>query len=132
MKQFKVLFKNSHFMQKRLEGNMSRCQKWMLMRGGVMGSSAVALHFSAFSKCSAMSIYYIDNQFFFSFFEFIFLYSRFLLVIYFIHVSVYMSIPISQFIPPLPAFPPWCPYICSLHLCLYFCLANRFICTIYR
>ena len=31
---------------------------------------------------------------------FIFLYSRFLLVIHFIHVSIYMSIPISQFIPP--------------------------------
>ena len=42
----------------------------------------------------------------------------FLLVIYFIHISVYMSIQISQFKPlqPPPAFPPWCPYICSLHL----------------
>ena len=63
------------------------------------------------------------------------LYSRFLLVISFIHISVYMSIPIAQFIPPPPlpptAFPPWCPYICSLHLCLYSCLANRFICTIF-
>ena len=40
---------------------------------------------------------------------FIFLYSRFLLVIHFIHISVYMSIPISQFItppPPLRHFPP--------------------------
>ena len=27
--------------------------------------------------------------------------------------------------------PPWCPYICSLHLCLYFWLANQFICTIF-
>ena len=38
----------------------------------------------------------------------LFLYSRFLLVIYFIHISVYMSIPISQFIPPPPPsqFPP--------------------------
>ena len=44
-----------------------------------------------------------------------------------------MSISISQFIPPPPAprhFPRWCPYVCSLHLCLYFCPANRFICTI--
>ena len=33
-----------------------------------------------------------------------------------------MSIPISQFIPPPPppTFPPWwCPYVCSLHLCLF-------------
>ena len=36
-----------------------------------------------------------------------------------------MSIPISQFIPhPLP---PWYPYVCSLHLCLYFCFANKII-----
>ena len=34
-----------------------------------------------------------------------FLYSRFLLVIYFIHISVYMSIPVSRFIPPTPHFP---------------------------
>ena len=45
---------------------------------------------------------------------FIFLYSRFLLVIYFIHISVYMSIPVSQFIPPPPPchFPP----LVSIHL----------------
>ena len=45
---------------------------------------------------------------------FIFLYSRFLLVIYFIHISVYMSIPGSQFIPPPPPchFPP----LVSIHL----------------
>ena len=30
-----------------------------------------------------------------------------------------------------PPFPPWCPYVCSQRLCLYFCLANRFICTIF-
>ena len=58
------------------------------------------------------------------------LYSRFSLVIYFMHSinSVYMSIPISQFIPsPLP---PWYPCVCSLHLCLYFCFANKIIYTI--
>ena len=31
--------------------------------------------------------------------------SRFLLVIHFIHISVYISIPISQFIPPPPHLP---------------------------
>ena len=46
-------------------------------------------------------------HFFFNLILFIFLYSRFLLVIHFIRISVYMSIPISQFIththpPPLP------------------------------
>ena len=43
---------------------------------------------------------------FFNFILFYFLYSRLLLVIYFIHISVYMSIPISQFIPPPPPPPP--------------------------
>ena len=33
-------------------------------------------------------------------------YSRFLLVIYFIHIGVYMSIPISQFNPAPPPPPP--------------------------
>ena len=65
------------------------------------------------------------------FFNLFFLYSRFSLVIHFIHVSVCMSIPISQFIPPPPLSPPWCPYVWSLHLCLYFCPANQFICTIF-
>ena len=83
--------------------------------------------FSQLSPCSKVLAFY-----FFEFY-FIFLYSRFLLVIHFIHISVYMSILISQFItPPPPAtFPPWCPYVCSLHLCLYFCPANQFMCTIF-
>ena len=41
--------------------------------------------------------------FFFNFcilFYLFFLYSRFFLVIHFIHISVYMSLPVSQFIPP--------------------------------
>ena len=45
---------------------------------------------------------------------------------YFTHISVYMSITVSQFTPSSPI---WCPHICFLHLCLYFCLVNRFICT---
>ena len=44
---------------------------------------------------------------------------KFSLVISFIHSSVYMPIPISQFIPPIP-FPFWYPYVHSLHLCLCF------------
>ena len=61
------------------------------------------------------------------------LYSRFSLDIYFIHSinSVYMSIPISQFIPLSP-FPLGIHmFVCSLSLCLYFCFTDRFICTIF-
>ena len=74
------------------------------------------------------------SSFFLFIYLFIYLYSGFLLVIHFVHISVYMSIPISQFItppPPPPLSPPWRPYVCSLHLCLYFCPANWFICTIF-
>ena len=33
---------------------------------------------------------------------------------------------------PTPSFPLWCPYICSLCLCLYFCFANKLICILSR
>ena len=57
------------------------------------------------------------------------LYSTFPLVIYFTHSSVYMSIPISQFISS--SFLTLYLNIYSLHLCLYFCFANRFVSTIF-
>ena len=41
---------------------------------------------------------------------------------------------ICQYQPPNSShlfLPPRCPYIHSLHLCLYLCFANRFICTIF-
>ena len=52
------------------------------------------------------SVYQYFIPFFFEFYFICFLYSRFLLVIHFIHISLYMSIPISQFIPPPPPPPP--------------------------
>ena len=60
---------------------------------------------------------------FFFWILFIFLYSRFLLVINFIHISVYMSIPIAQFItPPPPPPPPLSPL--GVHMfVLYICVS---------
>ena len=47
-----------------------------------------------------------------------------------LHMAVYMcKILISQSAPPF--LPPLCPHACSLCLCLYFCPADRFICTIF-
>ena len=45
---------------------------------------------------------------------------------------LYRVVYLCQSQSPNPSHPPppWCPYICSLHLCFYFCFANRFICTI--
>ena len=39
-------------------------------------------------------------------------------------VFIGQSQSLNSFYPP---FPMWCPYLCSLHLWLYFCFANRFI-----
>ena len=54
-------------------------------------------------------------------------YSRVLLAVCLTHGSEYMSIPISQ--PPHSPAP--CPHVCYLHLHLYSCPADRFICTIF-
>ena len=48
---------------------------------------------------------------------YIFLYSRFLSVINFIHISVYMSLPIAQFITPPPRPPSGFPPLVSI--CLF-------------
>ena len=53
---------------------------------------------------------------YFLFIEFYFIYSRFLLVIHFIHISVYMSNPVSQFIPPPPPAPPHFPLLVPIRL----------------
>ena len=39
--------------------------------------------------------------------------------------------PIHHTTTPPPLSSPWRPYVCSLHLCLNLCPANRFICTIF-
>ena len=53
------------------------------------------------------------------------------LVIYLIHSinSVYMSVPITQFFPPL--FPLLVSIFCSLPLCLYFCFVDEITYTIF-
>ena len=43
--------------------------------------------------------------------------------------SVYMSIPIFQFLPPPPS--PLGIHIFLFYICLYFCFANKFICIIF-
>ena len=52
-------------------------------------------------------------------FIYLFLYGSFLLVIYFIHISIYMSIPISQFIPPTsPLLSPLGVHMFVLYICV--------------
>ena len=51
-----------------------------------------------------------------------------------LHLYIYQSYAPSSSHPALPTTPsptPWCPYVCSVPMCLYFCFANRFICIIF-
>ena len=65
------------------------------------GSLCFTMFFFFFFWSTVCQVLFFE---FLNFILFIFLYI-FLLVIHFIHISVYMSVPISQFIPP-PPHPP--------------------------
>ena len=87
---------------------------------------------------SLLSFIMIMAHFAFSFFffEFYFIYffiQQVLISFHFIHISVYMSILISQFITqPPPPLSPLGVHTFVLYICVsYFCPANRFICTIF-
>ena len=74
----------------------------------------------------------------FSFLKFYFIYFFIEQVIishpFYTHQCIHVNpnLPIHHTTTPTPCrFPPWCRYICSVHLCLNFCPANRFICTIF-
>ena len=56
--------------------------------------------------------------------------SKFPLAIYFTYGYFYVSMLLSQFVPP-SLLPPLCPQICSLCLRLHCCPTNRFISTIF-
>ena len=47
------------------------------------------------------------------------------------YVILYVSMPFSQIIPPSPLPLPQSPKNCSIHLCLFCCLAYRVIVTIF-
>ena len=68
----------------------------------------------SYSLYSYLCLHLPSLLLFLNFILFIFLYRRFLLVIYFIHISVYMSIPISQFITPPPPLPHHFPPLVSI------------------
>ena len=52
------------------------------------------------------------------------------LAVYFTFGSIYMSVPLSHFVPAYPS-PSLCPQVHSLHLHLYSCPAPRFFRTIF-
>ena len=75
---------------------------------------------------SALYLEYSHISHYSVFVEFPVLWSRFLLVTYFTYSSVYMSIPISQFVLLSSN-----NKVCFLHLWFYFCFVIKFICTFY-
>ena len=72
--------------------------------------------FHSFLRLSNIPFYIHIYHIFKNLILFIFLYSRFLLVMHFIHISGYMSIPISQFITPPPPSPRCFPPLVSIRL----------------
>ena len=89
----------------------------MFLAVGVM--QKIFFCFSAFSLVNIITFIGYIYFYLFIYFEFYFIYllhSRFLLVINFIHISVYMSTPIAQFIIPPPPPPRRFPPLVSIHL----------------
>ena len=78
----------------------------------------MSLLFHLYSQPLAQCLGCLEEEIHGTILEFLVLYSRFSLVIYFIHSSVYMSIPISQFIPPHPPLVSICLFSKSLYFCL--------------
>ena len=77
-----------------------------------------------------------NGNIFLEFYLFIYLFSAgsyYLSSLYILVYTCQSQSPNASHHHPQPpsTFSPQCPYIWSLHLCLYFCLANRFICTIF-
>ena len=85
---------------------------WSISYWWVLKSTNMIADLSFSSCCFDLKCIY---TFFLNLILFIFLYSRFLLVIHFIHISVYMSIPVSQFITPPPPDRHFHPLV-SIHL----------------
>ena len=76
---------------------------------------------SASPSIGVLLLFCISFYFFWIFEFYLFLYSRFLSVIHFIHISVYTSISISQFItppPPPPAASPLSVHTFVLYICV--------------
>ena len=84
---------------------------------------------------SPCAMWLLPTSFFFFILFYLFFYTAGSYYLSILYTSVYtcqsQSPNSSHHQPPTATFPPWCPYVCSLHLYLSFCPANWFICTIF-
>ena len=106
------------------------CLCWVFIAARGLSLVVVSRSYSSL-RCAGSSLWWLLAFFFLNFILFIFLYSRFLFVIYFIHISVYMSIPISQFIPPPPPHPPPLPPLGVYTFVLYIFVSISALQTVY-
>ena len=119
----------------KLKGPEMTSPRWTFhtMGGLISQEKACAFH----SRCVGKPLMAFKHghgrtQFISFFLNLFFLYSRFFLsILYKLVYTCQSQSPNSSYHHHHPAFPLWCPYVCSLHLCLCFCLANQFICTIF-
>ena len=107
-------------------GACLRCKKFW--------ENFVLLHPMSYNKFNLNLI--LKGGYFFLIFEFYLFFIQQVLIscLFYPHQCIHVNPnhPIHPPTTPIPHhFPSWCPYVCSLHLCLYFCPANRFICTIF-
>ena len=83
------------------------------------------------------TVYHWDYSFFFKFWILFYFFIQQVLISHqfythqCIHVNPTRPIYHPTMATPPATFPPWCPYVCSLHPCLSFCPGNWFICTIF-
>ena len=88
---------------------LSNCGSWAQLLHGNVGSSQTRARtrVPCIGRRTPNHCATREAHLFYFWILFISLYSRFLLVIHFIHIGVYMSIPISHFITPPPAHLYW-------------------------
>ena len=109
---------------------------WVLSRLTVVLISQyvqILNHFAVYLKLIMFYVNYTSIHFFLNFIFFYTAGSYWLSILYILVYTCQSQSPNSAHHHPHPTavFPPWCPYVCSLHLCLNFYPANWFICTIF-
>ena len=102
----------------RIQGKAQQSKSVVCVCAHLSVCDNLAIFFSVFFLVLFYSIF-LSFDFYFTYF----IYSRFLLVINFIHISVYMSIPISQFITPPPPPPPRLSPLRVHTFVLYICVS---------
>ena len=86
----------------------------------------ISLIYLSLFNCFVVIFYFLLLKIFFDLNFILFIFIQQVLIIYFIHISVYMSIPISQFITPPPP-PPTPRFPALVSICLFSTSGSLFL-----